>query len=105
LHDFESAGGTVLFGTDVGYLSDYATVDEYVFLTEAGLDFRHILAMLTTTPAQRFGLPKRTGRIAAGMDADIVLLRGDPAAAIQAFDKVAYTLLQGKVIYRSPDPR
>jgi imidazolonepropionase-like amidohydrolase len=105
LHDFEKAGGTVLFGTDVGYLHDYATVDEYLLLTAAGLSFPRILAMLTTTPAQRFGLGTRTGRIAAGMDADIVLLRGDPAAAIQAFDKVAFTLLRGKVIYRSPDPR
>jgi imidazolonepropionase-like amidohydrolase len=105
LHDFEKAGGTVLFGTDVGYLQDYATVDEYVLLTAAGLSFPRILAMLTTTPARRFGLGTRTGRVAAGMDADIVLLRGDPAAAIQAFDKVAYTLLRGKVIYRSPDPR
>jgi imidazolonepropionase-like amidohydrolase len=102
LHDFENAGGTVLFGTDVGYLSDYATVDEYRFLTEAGLDFPHILAMLTTTPAQRFGLSNRTGRIAAGMDADIVLVKADPAAAIQALDQVAYTILGGRVIYRSP---
>jgi imidazolonepropionase-like amidohydrolase len=102
LHDFEKAGGTVLFGTDVGYLHDYATVDEYVLLTASGLTFPRILAMLTTTPAQRFGLSNRTGRIAVGMDADIVLLRGDPAAAIQALDEVAYTLLRGKVIYRLP---
>jgi imidazolonepropionase-like amidohydrolase len=101
LHDFEQAGGTVLFGTDVGYLPDYATVDEYRFLTEAGLDFPHILAMLTTTPAQRFGLGNRTGRIAVGMDADIVLVKADPAAAIQALDQVAYTILGGRVIYRS----
>jgi imidazolonepropionase-like amidohydrolase len=101
LHDFEQAGGTVLFGTDVGYLPDYATVDEYRFLTEAGLDFPHILAMLTTTPAQRFGLGNRTGRIAVGMDADIVLVKADPGAVIQALDQVAYTILGGRVIYRS----
>ncbi len=105
LHDFENAGGTVLFGTDVGYLPDYATVDEFVFLNEAGLDFPRILAMLTTTPAERFGLNKRTGRIVAGMDADIVLLKADPAVTIQAFDKVAYTILGGKVIYPSPGTR
>ena len=99
---FENAGGTVLFGTDVGYLPDYATVDEYRFLTEAGLDFPRILAMLTTKPAERFGLSNRTGRIAAGMDADIVLVKADPAVAIEALDQVAYTILGGKVIYRAP---
>jgi imidazolonepropionase-like amidohydrolase len=36
------------------------------------------------------------------MDADIVLLKADPAAAIQALDQVAYTILRGRVIYRSP---
>jgi imidazolonepropionase-like amidohydrolase len=102
LHDFENAGGTVLFGTDVGYLPDYATVDEYRFLSEAGLDLPRILAMLTTTPAQRFGLSNRTGRIVAGMDADIVLLKADPAVDMQALDQVAYTILGGRVIYRSP---
>jgi imidazolonepropionase-like amidohydrolase len=106
LHDFSRAGGTVLFGTDVGYLTDYATGDEYVLLAGAGLNFRQILAMLTTTPARRFGLGRRTGRIAVGMDADIVLLAGDPAADIHALDKVAYTLLKGRVIYTDapPDP-
>ena len=104
LHDFSKAGGTVLFGTDVGYLTDYATTDEYVLLAGAGLSFPEILAMLTTTPAQRFGLGRRTGRIAVGMDADIVLLSADPAADIQALDKVAYTIRLGKVIY-SPTAR
>ena len=104
LHDFSKAGGTVLFGTDVGYLTDYATSDEYVLLAGAGLNFEQILAMLTTTPAKRFGLARRTGRIAVGMDADIVLLAGDPAKDIQSLDKVAYTFLKGRIIFTSAPP-
>jgi imidazolonepropionase-like amidohydrolase len=104
LHDFEKAGGTVLFGTDVGYLTDYATTDEYVMLAGAGLNFSEILAMLTTTPAQRFGQSRHTGRIAVGMDADIVLLAGDPAADIRTLDKVAYTIHRGKIIYSQNQP-
>jgi imidazolonepropionase-like amidohydrolase len=104
LHDFYKAGGTVLFGTDVGYLTDYATSDEYVMLAGAGLNFNQILAMLTTTPAQRFGQSRHTGRIAVGLDADIVLLAGDPAADIQALDKVAYTIRRGKIIYSKTPP-
>lgn len=104
VHDFSKAGGMVLFGTDVGYLTDYATSDEYVLLAGAGLNFPQILAMLTTTPAKRFGLSRRTGRIAVGMDADIVLLAGDPAKDIQALDKVAYTFLRGRIIYTSAPP-
>jgi len=104
LHDFYRAGGTVLFGTDVGYLTDYATTDEYILLAGAGLNFNQILAMLTTTPAQRFGQSRHTGRIAVGLDADIVLLAGDPAADIQYLDKVTYTIRQGKIIYNKTPP-
>ena len=102
LHDFSQAGGTVLFGTDVGYIPDYSTTEEYILLAGAGLDFRHILAMLTTAPAQKFGLGASTGAIAAGMDADIVLLSADPSIDIRAFDKVKYTFRQGKIIYAAP---
>lgn len=101
VHDFVKAGGNVIFGTDVGYLPDYATTDEYRLLSGAGLDFPQILAMLTTTPATRFGQGRRTGRIAAGMDADIVLVKGDPATDILCLDRVVYTLLKGKIIYNS----
>ncbi len=104
LHDFYKAGGTVLFGTDVGYLTDYATSDEYVLLAGAGLNFNQILAMLTTTPAIRFGQSRHTGRIAVGLDADIVLLAGDPATDIQSLDKVVYTIRRGKIIYSKTPP-
>jgi imidazolonepropionase-like amidohydrolase len=69
-------------------------------LTGAGLDFRQILTMLTTAPAKRFGLSSKTGQIIPGMDADIVLLNGDPATDILSPDKVIYTFLQGKLIYQ-----
>src|SRR6185295_11524445 len=41
---FAKAGGDVVFGTDVGYMSDYDPSDEYKFLGEAGLDFDAVLA-------------------------------------------------------------
>jgi imidazolonepropionase-like amidohydrolase len=98
---FSAAGGSLLFGTDVGYITDYSTGDEYNLLAGSGLDFRHILSMLTTEPAKRFGMPSQTGQITPGMDADIVLLAGDPATDILNFDKVIYTICQGKFIYPS----
>ena len=100
VHDFATADGHLLFGTDVGYIPDYSTRDEYSLLSGAGLGFRQILAMLTTAPAKQFGFASSTGQIAPGMDADIVLLKGDPATDILSFDKVAYTFRQGKLIYQ-----
>ena len=101
LRAYSKAGGQILFGTDVGYMADYDTAEEYLLMEQAGMDFRQILAALTTAPTERFGVSKRIGRIAPGMDADVVLLTGDPANEIRAFSNVRYTIRQGLVIYRS----
>jgi len=84
LRIFAEGGGQVLFGTDVGYIADYDPTDEYVYMHQAGLSYSQILASLTTAPAARFGAAARTGRLAAGLDADIVVIQGDPAQDIRA---------------------
>lgn len=98
--DYARGGGEILFGTDVGNLPGYDPTDEYRLMLRAGLDYRQILASLTTAPAQRFGLRNR-GRIAPGAYADLVLLSGDPAVNVDAFAAVRYTLRMGKIIYQS----
>jgi imidazolonepropionase-like amidohydrolase len=99
LRAFHRAGGTVLFGTDVGYVLDYDTAEEFALMAQAGMSFADILASLTTNPARRFGLEKNAGRIAPGMEADLVVLDGDPARDIGALARVRYTLRQGRIIY------
>lgn len=96
---YSKSGGVVLFGTDVGYMSDYDPADEYSMMTKAGLTFEQLLASLTTAPALKFGVAKRTGEIKRGMDADIVILDGDPKRDVQAFTRVKLALLRGKVVF------
>ena len=98
LRAYARAGGEILFGTDLGYVTDYDTTDEYVLMSGAGMTFQQILAALTVTPAKRFGLANYTGRIAVGMDADIVILNGDPAVDIKAFSNIRFTLRKGKFV-------
>jgi imidazolonepropionase-like amidohydrolase len=81
LRAFAQLGGQVLFGTDVGYMSDDDPTDEYLMMRDAGLSYPAILAALTTAPAARFGA-KRTGRLASGMAADIVVVDGRPCAKV-----------------------
>jgi imidazolonepropionase-like amidohydrolase len=95
------AGGTILFGTDVGYIDAVDTARELRLMADAGLDWRAILASLTTSPAARYGFEARKGRIAAGMDADLVLLGSDPARDPAAFADVRITLRGGNVLYRA----
>ena len=97
-----ASGGTVLFGTDLGAVDDDPT-EEYALMAEAGMSFRQILASLTTAPAERFGESTRLGRIAAGFDADLVVLEDDPSRNIRALAAVRYTLRDGKIIYRASE--
>ena len=99
VRDFAQLGGEILFGTDVGFLSDYDPLREYELMEASGLDWRQVLASLTTSPANRFGEGKRRGRIDAGLDADIVVLDGDPAQNVRAFTDVRYTIRAGQVLY------
>jgi len=92
------AGGTVLFGTDLGAV-DPDPGDEYALMAQAGMSFRDILASLTTAPAERFGESARLGRIAPGLQADLVVLDGDPSTDLRALADVRYTLRSGQVVY------
>jgi imidazolonepropionase-like amidohydrolase len=97
--DYARAGGQILFGTDVGYLTDYDPTEEYVLMAGAGLDWRAILASLTTSPAERFDETDRRGRVAPGLDADLVVLGSDPAGAAEAFADVRYAVRGGRIVY------
>jgi len=101
LHAFAELGGDVLFGTDVGYLSDYDPTDEYVYMQRAGLTYAQILLALTTAPAARFGRAGQTGRLAPGLDGDVVVVDGDPATDIRALGRVRLTLRRGQAIYEA----
>jgi imidazolonepropionase-like amidohydrolase len=96
---FSELGGQILFGTDVGYMTEYDPTDEYVYLQRAGLTYAQILAALTMAPAARFGQAARTGRLAAGLDADVTVVEGDPARDIRALARVRYALRGGRVIF------
>jgi len=99
LRAYSQAGGQILFGTDVGYIQQFDTSEEFVWMSRAGMSLEQILASLTTSPAQRFGSAAHSGRIATGMDGDLVMLSADPAQDITAFSKVRYTIREGKIIY------
>lgn len=100
LRAWNEAGGIVLFGTDVGYTSEYDTTEEFRLMSRAGMTTRQMLASLTTAPAERFGSSRELGRIAVGMLADLTVLRGEPLKDARDFARVAYTIRDGRIIYR-----
>ena len=105
LRSFRAAGGEVLFGTDIGYTDHYDTAEEFSLMKEAGMSFPEILASLTTVPAQRFGYGERSGRIAVGKEADLTVLKADPAGDITALARVIYTVRAGRIIFADSSRR
>jgi len=100
VRQFHANGGQLIFGTDVGYMTDYTTEDEFRALEQSGLNAMDILRMLTTAPAERFKVTDRKGTIAAGKLADLVILSADPARDVANFSKVQTTVRSGRVIYQ-----
>ena len=97
---FHSLGGTLLFGTDVGYMTDYSTEGEFEALGKCGLNWRDVLAMLTTNPATRMGVQDRKGTVTAGKLADLVILDADPAADLKNFSRVQGVIRSGAVVWQ-----
>jgi imidazolonepropionase-like amidohydrolase len=98
LQAFSANGGTVLFGTDVGFIPIYDTALEVEFMHRA-LSTSEVLASLTTNPAAYFKADK-AGRVEKGLVGDVVVLDGDPSDDVRNLAKVAYTIRAGRVIYQ-----
>jgi len=100
LRSYLERGGEILFGTDVGYMTDYDPTDEYLYMEQAGMSFQQILAALTTSPASRFGISGRvTGRLEVGKEADLVILDGHPERDVRALAQVRGVLRRGRAIF------
>lgn len=97
---YAGRGGPVLFGTDVGYIDRYDPTREYELMAGAGLDFNAILASLTTAPAAMFRRGDRTGRLRPDLDADVVVVEGDPVQDIRALSQVRLTVKRGRILFQ-----
>lgn len=95
-----AAGVDVLVGTDAGApgTAHGASVHrELELLVRAGMSPWQALAAATSAPARRFGLTDR-GRIAPGMRADLLVVRGDPGAAITSTRDIVAVYRAGRQV-------
>jgi len=88
LRAFRLAGGTILFGTDLGAV-DPDPAPELALMRASGMRFPDILRSLTADPSMRF--TGRPARVRAGEPADLVVMRD--------FDDIVMTIRAGKITY------
>lgn len=100
VQQFHQLGGTLLFGTDVGYMTDYTTEGEFIELGKSGLDWKTVLAMLTANPAARMGVSDIKGTITPGKLADLTILDADPSDALTNFSRVRAVIRSGALVWQ-----
>ena len=90
-----AAGVPLMIGTD-GHGGTPAYTRELQLHVEAGIPVWDVLRLSTSLGAQRVGLGERTGRIAVGLEADVVFLKGNPVADIGNVKGVDTVITNGR---------
>ncbi|MFN8012688.1 MAG: amidohydrolase family protein [Holophagaceae bacterium] len=96
---FVAAGGLLLAGCDptgnggtIPGISDWRQVE---LLVEAGFSPVEAIRIATHNGATFLGLEHRIGSVAPGFDADLMVVRGNPAATIEDLEKVELVFKDG----------
>ncbi|MEU3642434.1 amidohydrolase family protein [Lentzea sp. NPDC034063] len=97
LHD---AGVPILTGTDGPGANPADLHTEFRELAAAGLRPLDVLRTVTTEPAAYLGRTDRMGAVAAGMDADFLLLDSDPLEDVQNLASIAAVVRAGHFLPR-----
>lgn len=101
---FDTPGIMVKAGVKIAIMTDSPVIPlEYLPMAaalahKAGLDEMEALKCITINPAEILGIADRLGSIEVGKDADLVIWNGHP---FDLQSKVAYTLVDGKVVYQA----
>jgi len=96
---FVAAGGLLLAGPDPtgngGVLPGFGDQREVELLVEAGFTPLEAIRIATENGARYQGRLDRIGTIGVGKQADLVVIRGDPAAKIDDIENVALVFKDG----------
>lgn len=96
---FAQAGGLLIAGTDPtgggGVIPGYSDQREIELLVEAGFSPEQAIKICTLNGATYLGRDAQIGSIAAGKQADLVVIDGDPSKAIADVRKVETVFKQG----------
>ena len=96
---FVAAGGLLLAGPDPtgngGVVPGYGDQREVELLVEAGFTPVEAIRIATLNGATYLGLADRIGTIAPGKDADLIVVKGDPASRIADIEQVETVFKDG----------
>lgn len=91
------AGICVAFGTDSGVSPHGQNARELELMVQAGFTPAEALRSATVVAASHFGLEQEIGRVAPGLTADLIAVRGDPLRDIGVMRQVGFVMRAGTV--------
>ena len=102
----QSAGVTILAGTDAGYLNSFnypgiGLHEELALFVQCGLTPLQSLQAALLAGPRFFGLTRRYGSVEPGRVADLLLLERNPLADIRATGSIAGVVLHGRYLDRA----
>src|SRR5262249_52413858 len=93
-----ASGATIAAGSDMSYEPGKGTVvDEIITEVKYGMSPQQALLSATRRSAALLGLDN-VGTIAAGMEADLVAVDGDPLTDISAMGRVKVVINKGMIV-------
>jgi len=90
-------GVKIAFGTDSGVSAHGLNAQEFGLMVRNGMAPAAAIRSATVAAADLLGRSDSIGTIAAGKDADIVAVRGDPLADIALLERVGFVMKHGRV--------
>jgi imidazolonepropionase-like amidohydrolase len=96
------AGVKIAFGTDAGGFDwKINPAKEFSSMVKFGMTPAQAIRAATSTAAELLGTQNDLGTIAAGKQADIVAVPGDPLTDVSLMEKVEFVMKAG-VVYKRP---
>jgi imidazolonepropionase-like amidohydrolase len=92
-----NAGVAVIAGTDagVGFVPHHGYVGGLIAMGDVGMPADDVLHAATARAAVALGVDHLTGRIAPGMEADLIAVEGDPRTNLPALRELRLVLARG----------
>ena len=90
-------GVNIAFGTDTGVSPHGRNAEEFALMVRNGMLPADAIKSATVSAAALLGRSDSIGTIAAGKDADIVAVQGDPLANIRLLENVGFVMKHGRI--------
>ena len=90
-------GVKIAFGTDTGVSPHGRNAEEFALMVQAGMAPVSAVRSATVDAATLLGREATIGTIAAGKDADIIAVEGDPLTDVRLLERVGFVMKHGRV--------